>query len=190
MHIRLIDVGKAYGDLPVLDQLNMELYSGFVYCLMGASGSGKTTLLRILLGLEQADSGQVSGLVPYQLSAVFQEDRLCESFSPLDNILMVTGQTMTPAEVFEEIAQLLPEESICRPTATLSGGMKRRVAILRALLAPTEGILMDEPFTGLDEDTKQLVIRYILKKTAGRLLLITTHQEEDVNLLGGQLLKM
>lgn len=189
MQIRITDVGKAYGDLPVLNQVNMELHSD-TYCLMGPSGSGKTTLLRILLGLEQADSGQVSGPAPYRLSAVFQENRLCEAFSPLDNILMVTGPEMTPAAAFDEISRLLPVESIRRPTATLSGGMKRRVAILRALLAPAEGILMDEPFTGLDEDTKRLVIRYIRKKTAGRLLLVTTHQAEDVALLGGRLLKL
>ena len=68
---------------------------------------------------------------------------------------------------------------------TLSGGMKRRTAICRALLADSEAVLMDEPFTGLDEQTKRHVIDYIREMSSGKLVLITTHQEEDVALLGG-----
>ena len=67
--------------------------------------------------------------------------------------------------------------------------MKRRVAIARALLAPSCAILMDEPFTGLDEDTKQTVIRYIKEKTTGKLLVVSTHQEEDITALDGTLLR-
>lgn len=183
---------KSYQSLRVLEALDMELHSGRIYCLMGPSGSGKTTLLRLILGLEQPDSGSITlkkstdaGLV-----AVFQENRLCESFSPVDNICMVTGSALSRAAVIRESNRLLPQESLRRPVRTLSGGMKRRVAILRALLAPSCGILMDEPFTGLDEDTKALVIDYIKEKSAGKLVLITTHQEEDVALLGGILLTL
>lgn len=183
-------LSKSYKSLRVLESFDMELSSGRIYCLMGPSGSGKTTLLRLILGLEQPDSGSITlkkstdaGLV-----AVFQENRLCESFSPVDNICMVTGSALSREAVLRESCRLLPKESLHRPVRTLSGGMKRRVAILRALLAPSCGILMDEPFTGLDEDTKALVIAYIKEKTAGKLILITTHQEEDVALLGGILL--
>lgn len=185
-------LSKSYQSLRVLEALDMELHSGRIYCLMGPSGSGKTTLLRLILGLEQPDSGSIilkkstdAGLV-----AVFQENRLCESFSPVDNICMVTSSALSRAAVIRESNRLLPQESIRRPVRTLSGGMKRRVAILRALLAPSCGILMDEPFTGLDEDTKALVIDYIKEKSAGKLVLITTHQEEDVALLGGILLTL
>lgn len=186
---RLIIQGlcKSYGTLRVLEAVHMELRSGPVYCLMSSSGSGKTTLLRLILGLEQPDAGTITlkkstdaGLV-----AVFQENRLCESFSPVDNICMAAGSARSREAVCREICRLLPEESLHRPVRTLSGGMKRRVAILRALLAPSCGILMDEPFTGLDEDTKALVIDYMKEKTAGKLILITTHQEEDVALLDG-----
>jgi len=183
-------LSKSYQALPVLEAFNMELHSGRIYCLMGPSGSGKTTLLRLILGLEQPDCGSITlkkstdaGLV-----AVFQENRLCESFSPVDNICMVTGSVLSREAVLRESCRLLPEESLRRPVRTLSGGMKRRVAILRALLAPSCGILMDEPFTGLDEETKALVIDYIKEKSAGKLILITTHQEKDVALLGGILL--
>ena len=65
----------------------------------------------------------------------------------------------------------------------MSGGMKRRTAICRAVLAKSEVLLMDEPFTGLDEDNRKLAIRYIREKADGRMLILTTHQEEDVELI-------
>ncbi|MEG0689565.1 MAG: ABC transporter ATP-binding protein, partial [Hungatella sp.] len=98
---------------------------------------------------------------------------------------LVTDPSYTETMVRTELCRLLPEESITRPVSTLSGGMKRRTAICRALLAPSDIILMDEPFTGLDEQTKQQVMTYIQEKSAGKLLLISTHQEEDIALLGG-----
>ncbi len=142
--------------------------------------------------VQKASAGTSRGrtsIVP-RFSAVFQEDRLCEAFTPVENVMMVTGRLLSQAQVRAELARLLPEESLSRPAATLSGGMKRRTAICRALLAPYDVLLMDEPFTGLDEDTRQTVISYILEKSAGRMVLISTHQEEDVTLLGAELIRL
>lgn len=187
-------LSKAYGEMDIFKDLSFTLESGRTYCLMGPSGCGKTTLFRVLLGLEPASGGsfrlesRAGGKLP--LVAVFQENRLCDSFSPLDNVLLGVKDTMSREAVYRELCRLLPEESILRPASTLSGGMKRRVAILRALLAPSCGILMDEPFTGLDEDTKHVVISYIKEKTADKLLLVSTHQEEDIPALNGELLRL
>ncbi len=191
-HLNINNLSKSYGELQVLKKLNLTLASGQTYCLMGASGSGKTTLLRIVLGLEQPDSGTIS-LSPKpadRLVAVFQDNRLCETFSALDNVSLAAGRTYSQRDIYQELLRLLPEESILRPVSTLSGGMKRRVAIVRAVLAPSCGILMDEPFTGLDDDTRQTVINYIKEKTTGKLLVVSTHQEEDVAALGGTLLRL
>ncbi len=197
MNLTIRDLHKSYGGLRVLDGLSLSLESGRIYCLMGPSGSGKTTLLRILMGLEQADRGEIlwdghgpSAAATPRFSAVFQEDRLCEAFTPVENVMMVTGRRFTKAQVRAELCRLLPQESLVRPAATLSGGMKRRTAICRALLAPFDVLLMDEPFTGLDDATRQTVITYIREKTAGRLTLISTHQEEDVRLLNARLLTL
>lgn len=179
---------KSYGELPVLKHLKLSFHPGEIYCLMAPSGAGKTTLLRILLGLEKPDSGQVQ--MPSPVTAVFQENRLCEAFSPLDNVLLAAGRSLDRQTAYSELCRLLPEEAILRPASTLSGGMKRRAAIVRALLAPSRAIIMDEPFTGLDEDTKQTVIDYVKEKTAGKLLLITTHQEEEAAALKGHIIKM
>ena len=178
---------KSFDEHLVLDQVSLHLVSGNIYCLMGPSGSGKTTLFHILLGLVSADSGEVNGLNKERISAVFQENRLCEAFTPVENVTMVmpssSGNNKRKAR--EALKRLLPEESLDRPASTLSGGMKRRVAIIRALMVPFDMVIMDEPFTGLDEETKQQVITYIKEQSAGKLVLISTHQEEDVQLLNG-----
>lgn len=192
MELKVNHLSKSFGTLKVFTEINLSFHSGYIYCLMSPSGSGKTTFFRILLGLEQADSGSITGLHGIRTSAVFQENRLCESFTPVDNILMVIpGRSFRGRkQAREELLRLLPEEALSRPVSTLSGGMKRRVAIVRALSAPFDMVLMDEPFTGLDENTKLTVIRYIKEKTRDKLVIISTHQEEDVALLHGTLIKL
>lgn len=191
MTLTLENLQKSYGSLPVLDHCSFSFSSGRIYCLMGPSGSGKTTLFRILMGLEPADGGSIR-FEPSspEFSAVFQEDRLCETFSPVENLRFVLGKSVSREDIRRELSLLLPEESLSRPVFTLSGGMKRRTAICRAMTAHSDLIIMDEPFTGLDEDTKKLVIEYIKSRQRGRLLIVSTHQEEDVELLGGELVRM
>lgn len=214
MKLQIRDLSKRFGELAVLEHVNLELESGHIYCLMAPSGTGKTTLFRILMGLETADSGEIriqnreeeqiiccgrnmqSGFVrtssraaemqkKIRISAVFQEDRLCEAFSAVDNVLMTAASSMSREQVLEELRGLLPEESLNRPVFTLSGGQKRRAAICRALCASTDLLILDEPFTGLDPATKSEVIKYLQKKSAGKLTLLSTHQEEDIRTLNG-----
>ena len=190
MTLELQHISKSYDGLPVLKNLNLSFQQGQCYCLMSPSGSGKTTLLRILMGLEQADHGLIladgtpQDMSSLPASAVFQEDRLCESFSP------IAGRSLKAPRIKWELARLLPEECLNRPVSTLSGGMKRRVAVARALLIPSHILLMDEPFTGMDDELKRNVISYIREKQDGRLLILSTHQEEDVELIGGELVRL
>lgn len=120
-----------------------------------------------------------------RIAAVFQEDRLCEAFSAVDNVLMTAPSSMSRAEAERELLELLPQETLKRPVSTLSGGQKRRVAICRALCAPSDLLILDEPFTGLDAGIKNDVIRYLQKKSAGKLTLLSTHQEDDIRALNG-----
>lgn len=181
---------KSYGDSLVLDRLSLDLESGRPCCLMAPSGAGKTTLFRILMGLETADSGTIKGLDGLSLSAVFQEDRLLEGYTVLQNIRLVTGRRYSADVLTGLIRQLLPEDSLKKPVSEFSGGMKRRAAILRAILAPADAVLMDEPFTGLDPDTKRRATRMINEYTAGKLLLFSTHSKEDAALLGAEILHL
>lgn len=198
MMIEIKDLSKFYNQTPVLSHLTLSFDPASPNCLMSPSGSGKTTLLRLIMGLEPPDAGSISITGEHgesldntvRFSAVFQEDRLCELFSPMENIMMVTRKSLSAQEVRSQLKCLLPEECLDRPVCTLSGGMKRRAAICRALLSPSQILLMDEPFTGLDEDNRLLAIRYIKEMVNGRLLILTTHQEEDVGLLGGRLIRL
>ena len=188
--VEIHDLTKSFQDLRVLEGINLTLEEGKTYCLMAPSGGGKTTLMRILMGLETADSGEIRGLEGKRLAVVFQEDRLCEAYTPLDNVMMTAAPHVTRDTARRELCRLLPEESVGRPVCTLSGGMKRRTAICRAILASGQILLVDEPFTGLDGDTRQEVIRYIKEKTEGKLVVLSTHQEEDVEALGGELIRL
>lgn len=164
------DLCKSYGDLEVLKDLNAVYEAGETYYLTSPSGSGKTTLLRMLCGLESADSGKISSNLRY--SVVFQEDRLCEDYSALRNVEMVMG-SREGAE--EALKQLLPEEALHKPCRQLSGGQKRRVALVRAMESDSDCVLLDEPFTGMDADTKARAEQYIKEQQRGRALIIATH---------------
>ena len=188
--ITVRNLTKSYGDSLVLDRLSLDLESGRPCCLMAPSGAGKTTLFRILMGLETADSGTIKGLDGLSLSAVFQEDRLLEGYTVLQNIRLVTGRRYSADVLTGLIRQLLPEDSLKKPVSEFSGGMKRRLALARALLAPFDALALDEPFTGLDPDTKRRATRMINEYTAGKLLLFSTHSKEDAALLGAEILHL
>ena len=183
-------LSKSYHGQVVFSDLSLALSPGNAYCLMAPSGTGKTTLFRILMGLETPDSGTIDGLKNLKISAVFQEDRLLEGYDVLTNLRFVCRQRFSDAELSAYAAALLPQNALFQPVCEFSGGMKRRVAILRAILAPTDIILMDEPFTGLDADTRQLTIDLVKELCAGKLLIAATHSEDDAELLGAKIIHL
>ena len=188
--MKIKNLTVCYEQLAILEDFSLELPDQGIICFFAPSGTGKTTLFRLIMGLEKPDSGTICP-APEQIrfSAVFQEDRLIPEFSPLENVaLALPGRPDRPS-LFRELARLLPEEAIIRPVSTLSGGMKRRCALLRALLAPCDMFIFDEPFTGLDEKTKDRVIRYLLEKTDGRPVLMSTHDRNDAGALGAKILE-
>lgn len=192
LSLKIQNLCKSFDSQTVLSDFSLELSSGRIFCLMAPSGSGKTTLFRILLGLDSADSGTVtlSNQMPVRFSAVFQENRLCEEFCALDNVMLVSHHTFSRQDAYQALCALLPREAILRPVSTLSGGQKRRVALCRALLAPSSVLLMDEPFTGLDETTRMEVIHFLKPLVTEKVLLISTHQAEDANMLGASVIHL
>ena len=176
-------INKSFGDKRVLKDLSIEFKKGSRTCLMGASGSGKTTLLNIVMGLIKADSGEIIDAYG-QISAVFQEDRLCEPFSAVANVLSVTGNEAAREDIVALLGELGLQGSEELPVNTLSGGMRRRVAIARALLVKSELIILDEPFKGLDEETRAAVIDVINRYTVSKTLIVSTHDIRDAADLG------
>lgn len=164
------DLGKNYHGHWIFRHVDQEFHGGEPYVLDTPSGSGKTTFFRCLCGLEQPQEGEVSGMDTF--SVQFQEDRLCEDYSAVKNLEMILGDA---AKAREALMQLLPEEALDQPCIELSGGMKRRVSLIRAMEAGAQCVLLDEPFTGLDEENRKKAEEYIRKKTRGRIVMLATH---------------
>ena len=119
---------------------------------------------------------------------------MCEGFSAVENVAMVLDRKLKWEVRMEkarsQLLDVLDADSLGKAVSKLSGGMRRRVAIVRAMASDADVIFMDEPFTGLDVSTRQQVIAYILKKQEGRLMLIVTHQLQDAQLLGARAIQM
>ena len=178
MDIVIKDLNKTYGEKTVLNNVSAVFHAGQCTCIMAESGKGKTTLLRLIMGLEQPDSGSISG-VPERISVVFQEDRLCEDFSIAANIRMVLDNDTDISDdgIRELLSELSMQEDINTPVGQLSGGMKRRVAIARAIAYDSEWLILDEPFKGLDETTRDKVIGTIVQKR--KSVILVSHNIEE-----------
>lgn len=168
-------VYKGFEGQQVLRDFSASYGPGAIHYLTWPSGAGKTTALRLLAGLEKPDSGRVEG--PGSCNMVFQENRLCEAYSAVRNVELVLG-SRTRARL--QLSQVLPEDALDKPCGQLSGGQKRRVAVVRALAADSGGLLLDEPFTGLDEESRRRTLAYVIREQKGRTVLMAAHTEKDV----------
>ena len=192
MDIVIENLSKAYDGQKVLDNLSVTFPEKTFTCLMGKSGAGKTTLLSILMGLEKADVGFVTGLDDKKISVVFQENRLCNNLTALLNIKMVIDKEsgIPDAKLLEYLRRIGLGEDVKKPVQEYSGGMKRRVAILRALLADFDLLIMDEPLKGLDDATKMDVINLIIELTKEKTVIMTTHDDSEADVFNAQIISL
>ena len=162
----------------ILKDLTHSFEDGAVTAIVGASGVGKTTLLRSLSGLLAPSSGEI--LSSYNKPAfVFQEPRLFPWMNALENVTAVCDDQAT-AERY--LAALLPDVSDHKKYPhELSGGMKQRVALARALAYCPDLLLIDEPFKGLDEETRASVLDFFFEKIRGITTLMVTHDLRDLS---------
>ena len=188
--IVLHETDKSYGDNHVLQKLSLQFEAGHIYALMGPSGSGKTTLLRLLAGLEQPDSGSIEGVREDSVSFMFQEDRLLEYLDAPSNVLF-TSPGKERGMIERKLAELgIDPRDHHRPVSEFSGGMKRRVALLRTLISDRELLLLDEPFKGLDEATVQAAAGQLLALRNGRTVIMSTHSREEAKLCGAEIVAL
>lgn len=163
-------ITKHYGTACVLYKKNIDIKEGKRYLFWGRSGIGKTTALRIIAKLESNE--ETCDIKLGKISMVFQEDRLLESFTARENLLAVCDD-----KAIVDSALSAFKIPINQRVREFSGGMKRRVAILRALLYEHDTLLMDEPFTGLDDETYKSVISFINEREEGKTIIIVSHEE-------------
>lgn len=187
--IVLSGISKAFDGKAVISDISLMIKAGETVCIRGRSGIGKTTLLRIIAGLTQPDSGTMSG-VPDRIAFVFQEDRLCEEFSALSNVRLVTGRAMPEETILKHLGELELAGSAMTPVRDFSGGMKRRVALARAVCAEPELLILDEPFKGLDYELKLRAIAYIKKHSVGKSVICVTHDPSEAELMGGSVIDL
>lgn len=183
--MRISHLCKSFGGKAVLEDVSLTLPHGEIACLMAPSGRGKTTLLRCIAGLEQPDGGEILDL-PERIAYVFQEDRLCEGFSAADNVRLVTGNALTEEDICRHLTELDLGESLHLRAGELSGGMRRRVAICRAVCYGGGLLLLDEPFKGLDDAARQRTADYILRHRGNAAILCVTHDRSDARALGAE----
>lgn len=189
--IELERVTKRYGKLTVLDNFSLSLPDSGVIAMMGPSGCGKTTLLRLIAGLERADAGDVKLADNARVSMVFQEDRLIPGLTAKGNVMAVLPPVSGSAELAErmlfacglkDFMHLLPGE--------LSGGMRRRVAVARAVAYGGDILLLDEPFKGLDAETRDVITSFVFSSfPKDSLILLVTHDPDEAGTLASGVLQ-
>ncbi len=180
MAIFFDNVSKSFDQKHVLRGFNATFQENSITCIMGESGSGKTTLLNLVAGLLSPDSGSISGIDGQKIAFVFQEDRLCESFTVYRNLRLIC-KSLKKEQAEKALLNVGLEPSLLREKVnTLSGGMKRRIAILRALFYANGGILLlDEPTKGLDKENRDAVISFIKAYATGCTVLWVTHDIQE-----------
>lgn len=186
--LKAVNITKKFGDNTVLENFSHEFAHGKTTAILGRSGGGKTTLLNILMSLLPPDSGEV--VREGRISAIFQEDRLCENLTASANIRLVTGKRFSKAQIANELEAVGLEGCAGKPVRELSGGMKRRVAMLRALLTEYDILFADEPFKGLDEVTREIVMSYFKEKTAGKTVILVTHDSVECEELADEIIHL
>ena len=171
--IKLLNI-TSFNDESVLSDFSYHFYPDHKYLIFGESGIGKTTLLNIIMGLQKADKGSV--LSNCNFSCSFQQTRLFEKYSVLENLKIINNK-----ENLEEIiVQLLGKEFIDKPVFSLSGGQKQKVSIIRAIIANSDCVILDEPFNNLDEKNILQCLEFIMNNLKGRTLIISSHITEQL----------
>ena len=168
-----------YEKQTIFDGVNFDFSEGCTTGIVGASGIGKSTLLHAIAGLKKCDGGKILSSHE-RISYIFQEPRLFPWMTALENITVVGAEEATAMrylhvlfEDAEEVAKKYPNE--------LSGGMKQRVSVARALAYAPDLLLLDEPYRGLDAETKTVVQRLIFNEMQGKTMLLVTHDDADLS---------
>lgn len=190
MTYKIIDVHKQFDGIRVLDGITMEAAENQLICILGPSGCGKTTLLNMMAGLIEPDSGRLEGFNHSGVSYLFQENRLLPWMTVEQNIDFALSARLPKKKrplIVDKYMRLVGLEDYRHYLPRqLSGGMKQRAAIARAFAYPSDLLLMDEPFTGLDLPLKSALIQecLLLWRMDRRSVFYVTHDIREALTVG------
>lgn len=180
MSITLENVSRVFDGREVLRSVNLTLPERGAVCFFGPSGCGKTTLLRLICGLDKPDAGQVHVPQGTRFACHFQEDRLLPWYTAGENLRLTLGD----ADVQAWLAKVqLPDAGKLYPDE-LSGGMRRRISLARALAHKSDVLVLDEPVRELDAATSEKMLELIAQSIGDRLLILVTHDRSQAEKLG------
>lgn len=179
----------GYGAEPLCGPLGFSLGPSSCLCLQAPSGTGKTTLLHTVARLQCPLAGSLENTARGR-SMMFQDTRLVEDLDAIDNILLFARPGFTRKDARDLACELLPKDALSRPVRELSGGQRRRVELARAFAAPGELVLLDEPFGGLDAQAHSCALAFVKRHGAGRIVVFATHDANDAQVLGAQILEL
>lgn len=183
MLIRTKDLIKTFGDKTVIDHLNLEVEEGKLLAYIGTNGAGKSTTMKMLTGLLKPTSGEIELAADLKIGMVFQESVLDEELTVLDNLKSRQALYRKQDKAWlEKLIQLTGLDAFLNQTyGTLSGGQRRRVDIVRALLNKPNLLFLDEPTTGLDIQTRRAIWEILrrLQREENLTIFLTTHYLEE-----------
>lgn len=181
--MKLDGITVRFGARVVLENFGIALPQRGIVAIMAPSGAGKSTLLRVLAGLQPAPGAELAPLTRMRRAMLFQEDRLLPWLTVLDNITLVMEGANRSARAHLALQQLGIGDAAALLPGSLSGGMRRRAALARALAADPELMLLDEPFNGLDDEAASAAAACIRRQAEKGLALVVTHQREHALML-------
>ena len=184
MPLVLKKISKSFDKKQLFSDLSYSFEDIGIYAITGASGVGKTTLLRIICGLDTDFDGEVSGGGFENTSVCFQEHRLFPGLSAYDNIAKVSFKKESEATA-SKITSLLSklcfsDEDMKLHPGELSGGMRQRIAFARAILKESKILILDEATKELDTSIKNIMLDIIKEESKKRLVILVTHNEDEI----------
>lgn len=185
--ISLSHVTKHFGEKEVLHDFSLRLDDHGVTAVVGSNGSGKTTLLRILAGLEKKYSGEV--VTGNRIAYVFQDYRLVPTLTALENVALVLDKAKR-AEAIKFLRAVGLENEADSLPGSLSGGMQQRLALARAFAFEGDLLLLDEPFSALDDAWRRNMLDAVQKIAETRPVVLVTHDAADVEYLQCKTVKL
>ena len=180
MPIHIRNLSKSFDREPLYSDFSIDLPESGCVCFFGPSGIGKTTLFNMLAGILPPDSGEIRfSDGPQKISFVFQEDRLLPWISAAENIEQVLEGKNARMQALEWLDCVGLSQSANKLPGNLSGGMRQRVSIARALAFGGDILLLDEPFQGIDARNKETVFALLSKEKTRSLIVLVTHYAQE-----------